>query len=229
LKYTITKYQIALFVALLFHASGAIGILFTPYKDWFVQNTTFNLLLMAGLLIWTQSERNAAFFYFALIAFATGMITEIIGVNTGLLFGDYAYGSIMGVKLMSVPLLIGVQWFVTVFASGVIISKIKNALLAKTPEGGQLMRKSLQTATIVIDGALLATFFDFVMEPVAVKLGFWQWNNHVIPLYNYFCWFVISALLLLAFNAFRFNKANHFAVHLFIIQLLFFLSLRILL
>jgi putative membrane protein len=229
LKLPFSTYQIALFLALLFHISGAIGILFTPYKDWFIQHTPLNLLLMAGLLIWTQSDKNLAFYLFAVIAFVTGMLTEMIGVNTGILFGDYAYGNVMGIKLFGVPLLIGIQWFVTVFASGIIITRVKNALLARTPETAALMSKPLQITTIVVDGATLATFFDYVMEPVAVKLGFWQWHSAEIPLLNYLCWFVISALLLMLFHFFKFNKANHFAVHLFIIQLLFFLALRILL
>jgi len=46
--------DIALFIVLLFHVSGAIGILFTPYKDWFIQNTPLNLLIMAVLLIVTH-------------------------------------------------------------------------------------------------------------------------------------------------------------------------------
>jgi len=222
-----TKIQIALFLALLFHVSGAIGILFSPYKDWFIQNTTLNLLLMAALLFWTQQDKNKGFYLFATIAFLTGMVTEMIGVNTGLLFGDYTYGNVMGVKLAGVPLLIGVQWFVTVYASGVIVTAIKNALMAKTPEGSKLLSARWQQLAIVFDGALLATFFDFIMEPVAMQLGFWQWQDAVIPIYNYVCWFVISLLLLMVFNAFKFNKVNHFAVHLFIIQTLFFLALRI--
>ena len=91
---------------------------------------------------------------------------------------------------------------------------------------GAEMPARLAAASLVIDGALLATFFDWIMEPVAMKLGFWQWRNNDITFYNYFCWFMISALLLLLFRRFSFARPNHFAVHLFIIQALFFLTLR---
>ncbi len=55
------KNNIALFLALLFHVCGAIGILFTPYKQWFVSNTPVNLLLMTALLVFTQKEKNLPF------------------------------------------------------------------------------------------------------------------------------------------------------------------------
>ncbi len=45
------------------------------------------------------------------------MLSEIIGVNSALLFGDYSYGSVLGLKIGGVPVLIGVTWaFVTVAA-----------------------------------------------------------------------------------------------------------------
>src|SRR4051812_22010067 len=101
------KNNIALFLALLFHMSGAIGILFTSYKQWFISNTPVNLLIMSALLMFTQKEKNPAFFFFVLLCYATGMITEIIGVNTGYLFGKYEYGEVLGPKLYHVPWLIG--------------------------------------------------------------------------------------------------------------------------
>jgi putative membrane protein len=80
--------------------------------------------------------------------------------------------------------------------------------------------------SFIVDGALLATFFDWIMEPVAMKMGFWQWQDNTIPLFNYVCWFLISALLLMVYRSFFFEKDNHFAVHLLIIQSLFFFTLR---
>jgi putative membrane protein len=88
-------------------------------------------------------------------------------------------------------------------------------------------RTRLTQLSIVVDGALLATVFDWIMEPVAVKLGFWTWlGTGEIPLWNYVCWFGISALLMAVFQACSFPKRNLFAVHLLIIQTLFFLILR---
>lgn len=217
----------ALFIVLLFHVSGAIGILCTPYKDWFIQNTPLNLTIMAVLLIITQSQKNLAFLLFFVIACATGFAVEWIGVNTGYLFGDYHYGNVLGSKYGGVPLLIGVNWFIIIYCTGVISQKLQDWSNQQLEAMQATVKPSIQLISFITDGAMLATFFDYIMEPVAIKLGFWQWmNNGEIPFFNYTCWLAISLLLLTVFRMLPFEKTNQLAVHLFIIQLLFFLSLR---
>ncbi len=220
------KQHIATFIALLFHVSGSVGILFTPYRDWFIRNTPLNLCLMAILLAWNQQEKWSQFFFFFFIAFLTGMVTEIIGVNTGWLFGNYAYGEVLGPKIMGVPLLIGLNWFVVIYCSAGIMHQVQVWMQRRLEMQGQTLPTRVSAASLLLDGALLAVFFDWVMEPVAMKLGFWQWHNNEVPVYNYICWFVISLLLLFVWRFFSFQRPNHFAVHLFIIQALFFMVLR---
>lgn len=220
------KLHISVFVAILFHVSGLVGILFTEHKEWFISNTPLNLLLMFLLLVWNQPKHNKFFILFVLAAFLTGMGTEMIGVNTGKLFGCYSYGSVLGPHLNAVPWLIGINWFVMVYSSGVIMHLLHEWIRNKYEESGTHLSRKLITLSLVVDGALLTVFFDWVMEPVAVHLGFWKWEGAEIPFFNYVCWFLISAALLWLFRYLRFEKANHFAVHLFIIQLLFFLTLR---
>ena len=222
----LSKQHIATFLVILFHVSGAIGILCTPYKDWFIKNTPINLCLMAALLIWNQRGKNISFLLFFMLAFITGMVTEMIGVHTGWLFGEYQYGQVLGPKINGVPWLIGLNWFVVVFCSGSVMLQMQDWFKRKLEKEDFPMTPGIASLSLVIDGAMLAVFFDWIMEPVAMKLGFWQWQNSEVPLYNYLCWFLISALLLLAYRLFSFSKPNHFAVHLFIIQALFFLVLR---
>lgn len=220
------KQNIALFLALLFHVCGAIGILFTPYRQWFIDNTPLNLLLMAALLVFTQKGKPFAFWLFILLCFVTGIIVEIIGVNTGYLFGDYTYGNVMGPKIYAVPWLIGVNWFSTVFCAGCIVYRLNEWLLKKFTDNLQ-PSFAVQLFSFVFDAAMLTTLFDWVLEPTAIKLGYWQWQPEgEIPLFNFACWFGISAVLLTVFRLLKFNKHNQFAVHLFIIQLLFFLVLQ---
>ncbi|HXL56649.1 MAG TPA: carotenoid biosynthesis protein [Chitinophagaceae bacterium] len=220
------KNNIALFLAILFHVCGLIGIIYTPYKEWFIRNTPINLLLMAALLLFTQKEKNISFFLFVLLCYATGMITEIIGINTGYLFGNYEYGEVLGPKLYGVPWLIGINWFIAVFCSGNIVFRLNEWLYKKLATD---MRPSLvvQLFSFVIDAALLTTLFDYILEPLAVKLGYWKWlPDNSIPIYNFVCWFIINSALLTVFRLLKFNKHNQFAVHLLIIQVLFFLALQ---
>jgi bisanhydrobacterioruberin hydratase len=179
------------------------------------------------LLIWTQTGKNIYFFLFFLICFGVGLAVEITGINTGILFGDYTYGNVLGYKVQNVPVLIGINWFIIIYCSGISI----NTLLMKavdriaTDTGKNPM--ALKALSVIVDGATLAVFFDWLMEPVAVKLGYWVWNGDgSVPMLNYICWFVISLLLLTAFHFAKFNKQNKFAVNLLLIQLMFFLLLR---
>lgn len=221
-----SRQNISTFIAILFHVSGLIGILFTAHKDWFIHNTPLNLCLMGLLLLWNQPQKNLSFWGFTVIAFLVGMGTEMIGVNTGRLFGHYQYGTVLGNKLNGVPWLVGLNWFMIVFCSGTIMVQFQQWFKQKIEKEGQGFPSKLAALSLIVDGAMLATFFDWVMEPVAAKLGFWQWQNSEIPVYNYACWFLISAVLLMVYRWLSFEKDNYFAVHLFIIQALFFLALR---
>jgi putative membrane protein len=222
-----TKYIIATAIALLFHVSGFLGMITGNYSEWFIRMTPVNLCVMLGLLLWTNNERTKKMYGFAFLAFCVGMITEMIGVNTGLLFGEYRYGSLMGTGIMGVPFLIGVNWFLVVWCSAQCMIWVHESLLKwMGPRSEQIPERWLQFS-LIIDSALLATLFDWFLEPAAVKLGYWTWLQGSIPFFNYLCWFIISALLMLVFQQCGFKKVNQFAVHLFIIQILFFFAIRI--
>jgi putative membrane protein len=225
-KLKINKYEVATFIALLFHFSGFIGM-FTSKQSWFIANTPLNLVLMFILIIWTHSGKNASFFLFVLIAFVIGMVTEMIGANTSLLFGKYEYGKVLGAGINNVPWLIGLNWVTIIYCCGIAISHVQSWFFSRSPASQTLLSPQVQLVSFIADGAMLATAFDFVIEPVAVKLGYWTWlGDSTIPFTNYLCWFLISALLMAAFRLLRFPKRNQFAVHLLIIELLFFAALR---
>ena len=218
--------NIALFIALLFHVCGLIGILFTPYKDWFIKNTYINLLLMAALIVLTHPKKNKKFYLFFIAAFIIGFAAEVLGASTGLLFGSYNYNDILGIKLFNVPLIIGINWFIIIYCAGMLTQSYENFMLKRINAKGIIINKRMMITSFIMDACFLAVLFDWVMEPVAQKLGYWQWGNSKIPQYNYVSWMIVSAVLLAVFRKLNQDKRNIFAVHLFIIQLLFFLVLR---
>jgi bisanhydrobacterioruberin hydratase len=221
-----SKQQIATAIAVLFHCIGLAGILFYD-AALFASLTPMNLLLSAGLLIYTQKEKNSRFFLFVTVCYVVGYLVEYLGVNHQLLFGEYRYLPAMGWQWKSVPLVIGVNWFIMMYCCGVTIQHFLNFMWNKLKDEDEPRRANVGFFAIIIDGALLATFFDWIMEPIAVKLGYWQWlGDGSIPLFNYACWFVISALLMLLFRLLSFPKQNQFAVNLLLIQFMFFLILR---
>lgn len=222
-----SRYQLATATALFFHAVGLFGILFTN-NSFFVKATPLNLLLSFALLVFTQENKNRYFWSFLLTCLITGFAVEYIGVNSGWLFGEYAYGTVLGPAWKGVPFMIGVNWFIIVYCCGTATTTLMNRLAEKFRDNGaREPTKLLRAASVVVDGATLAVLFDWLMEPVAIKLGFWAWKGDgSIPVYNYICWFAISALLMLLFHTAPFPKPNKFALHLLLIQAMFFLLLH---
>lgn len=209
-------------IAIIFHIIGLVGILFFN-NQMVVQLTALNLILMVGLIFFTHKEKRKSFFTFFTIAFFTGLVVEIIGVNTGLLFGNYQYGIVLGPKIFEVPFIIGMNWFMVMYCVGNCTSQIYNKI--NTHIDGK--KKSWKIWATIIDGAIIAVFFDWLMEPAAIKLGFWKWGDlGNIPLFNYLSWFAVSAFLLFIFSKVNRDKYNPFAKNLLLIQGMFFLILR---
>ena len=223
---TVSKYQIATAIAILFHSIGLVGILFFQ-KDFFIHSTSFNLALSFCLLVWTQQSKNVGFVIFVASVFVIGFFSETVGVKTGLIFGEYSYGKVLGFQWLQVPLLIGLNWFIIIYCCGVSIQTLLLKVIRRVALDTNEPPQILKAMSVIVDGATLAVLFDWLMEPVAIKLGFWSWQGDgSIPLYNYICWFIISLLLLTIFHFCQFNKTNKFAVNLLLIQALFFLILR---
>ena len=103
---------------------------------------------------------------------------EVIGVNTRMLFGDYRYGDVLGYKAWGVPLLIGVNWFLIVYCCGISIHTLLRRLLNRLHENGGKPVPALKALSVIVDGASLAVF-DWLMEPFAVKLGYWTWAGDI--------------------------------------------------
>lgn len=202
-----------------------MGILFFK-SPFFVNATPINLLLSFALLIYTQKEKNIFFYMFMAITVSIGFIVEVIGVNTALLFGEYTYGNVLGMQVKNVPLIIGVNWFIVMYCCGITTYTLFKKALSKLAIETKTPTQSLKAISVIIDAANIAVFLDWIMEPAAIKLGYWHWKTDVIPFYNYLCWFVVSIFLLTIFHFCKFNKQNKFAIHLLLIQAMFFLLLR---
>ena len=221
-----SKYQIATALAILFHLIGIAGILFFD-KNFFIRSTPLNLLLMFGLLVWTQKKPNTFFYLFVATCFLVGVAVEIIGVNTSALFGNYQYGNVLGPKIMQVPWIIGVNWFIIIYCCGISVHTLLMRIITRISLAEATTPQALRALSVIIDGATLAVFFDWLMEPVAVKLDYWHWNEGgSVPFYNYICWFIVSVLLLTVFHFCKFEKQNKFAVNLLLVQFMFFLLLK---
>ena len=220
------RVNIATFLAILFHTAGLVGMI-CGNTALFSRLTSMNMIVMLLLLLWTQPSRNRSFYLFLGIVMIIGFLSEYIGVHTGWLFGKYSYGAVLGISYDGIPLVTGVNWFIVTYCCGVTMVSVISRMAKNVPGDQQPLYARWGRASVIIDGALLATFFDWIMEPVAVQLGYWQWAPPaVVPVLNYLSWFVVSVVLLFLFLVCPFNKSNRFGVHLLLIQIMFFLLLK---
>ncbi|RYZ99371.1 MAG: carotenoid biosynthesis protein [Sphingobacteriaceae bacterium] len=204
------KNGLLIFIIILFHVVGLIGFALTAYRELFVMIVPFHLLLMLAMVLISHQYFNSRFILFFALIFLTGFTAEWVGVHTGLLFGDYTYGNTLGFKLLDIPLMIGVNWFLLVYATGVLLqrSRLKNAFLR------------------VLIGAAILVLLDVLIEPAAMRFDYWDWANDTIPVKNYVCWFVVSAAMLWIFEMFKFQKQSMVAPVLLLTQFVFFIALR---
>lgn len=195
------------YVLLLFYAVGVAGIV-SPWSAQFRFLTPYNLLLSACVLVAFHRKYDGKFWGFFISCVVLGFGSEWLGVHTAIIFGHYSYGSVLGFKLDKIPLVIGLNWYLLAYITTDLISRIKIPIWVK-----------------VILGAALMTGMDYLIEPVAIRLGFWYWHSGVIPLSNYVGWFIVS--LPLQWIGHKYNSGNNpVAPWLFIAMLFFFLTLH---
>ncbi|MCC9135726.1 carotenoid biosynthesis protein [Pontibacter silvestris] len=204
------RYLLPLSVAVLviFHSVGFYGLAFSDNPEYFQQLTPMNLLLTAVLLFSFHKRWNGSFMLFALMAATVGFTAEVLGIHTGLLFGDYSYGAALGLKLWEVPLLIGLNWLILIYSTGHISDFTKFAWPVKA-----------------VLGSLLMVLLDLFLEPVAVEYDFWRWHSNNIPLSNFIGWFGVALLLQVLYQWLPIAKGNPMAPFVFLVQLLFFVGL----
>lgn len=199
---------LAVFVLVVFHAVGFWGLSYSGDPTYFQRLTPMNLLLTNALLFAFHRRWGAAFVLFAGVVFAVGFFAEVLGVHTGLLFGDYTYGEALGAKVWEVPLLIGLNWLMLVYTTGHISNMLRMPLFLRA-----------------VLGAALMVVLDFFIEPVAMRFDFWSWQGSHIPLSNFVGWFFVALALQLYFQLASFYKQNRLAPFVYLVQLLFFIGL----
>jgi len=189
----------------LMYLAGLIGLNVPVSASLFQILTPFNLVASLVLLLLFHTDFRPAFWVYCALAFSVGFGVEVAGVYTGAIFGHYAYGEVLGPKLMEVPLVIGTNWLMLSYLCGSVTDRLPVS----------------QTVKVLVAAGLM-TLLDFVIEPVAIQLDFWQWQGGNIPLQNYLAWYVVSAALFFVYFKMPFQKRNTLAPLLLLLQFLFF-------
>lgn len=205
------RLRLAQGLVLLFHLTGFVGLAFSQDKAFYLKYTPLTLLLTAGLLAAFQPERNLSFWLLLAQVFLLGLVAEVVGTNTGLLFGHYTYGATLGPQYMGAPWLIGLNWVMVTYLGGTLAAYLPTSRVVR-----------------VLVGAVLMVGFDLCMEPVAGRYDFWHWTGELIPMRNFRDWFLLALFLQILFVRTPFPKRNPLAPFVYLVQLLFFFGLTLL-
>jgi putative membrane protein len=193
-------------VLAILHSVGLLGLIY--YEELFRPLTPFLLLVVTALLFSDHDDFRPRFCFFALGVVVLGMAIEILGVRTGTIFGDYRYSSVFGPAIAGVPLLIGIDWLLLTYLT-----------LAAS---GRLVQHPLLTPLL---GAIFMVGLDVLLEPVAIEMKFWIWEEGTPPLRNYMAWFLMAFFFHFIAWTLGLRFRSRVAIPLLIILVLFFLSI----
>ena len=197
-------------IMVLLHAVGVTGIL-AGYGQYFLDFTAVNLLVNGVLALWADWEERH---WTWVAAFGGGIAVEIIGVQTGYLFGDYSYGTVLGPMVAGVPLILGALWWISLMGCGWWTDRLMNRLQMGAETGGGKLVRALIAATLM-------TAFDSLIEPVAIQAGWWAWEGVHVPWFNYASWWGISFVFYLLPRQRRENIGTGLLVAIFVFFFIF--------
>lgn len=188
---------------------GSLMIIIPELRPIAIFCTPFSITFLGFAVLYKEFElKNYKALTWAWIVVLFAFFVEVIGTHTGVIFGGYTYGDALGINLFDAPVLIGLNWLVV------------------TLGGLQIAKQATQNTylQILLTGGI-AVVFDFVLEPVAIALGYWKWDGGIIPFQNYIAWFFIAVLISISFKFFKIKLYSNLYKYALIVQFLFFLTI----
>lgn len=196
---------------ILFYLVGIAGMLIPYSHEYFNRLTPLALILsFIGLVLFDKTEHSKKTVSLLLSIFILSFIIESIGVNTGVIFGNYQYGNNLGPKIFNTPIIIGFNWVFLVYSTAIIVNKLK-----------------LHPVYKVLIASISMLIYDLTMEQMAPELGMWYWQDELIPLQNYLAWFALALIFHSVVRILKINFSNKIALLILSCQFLFFLILYV--
>ena len=185
---------------------GILGFSFPFTHNIFRHIIPFTILLMAFIILAYHKPLNRRFMQITFMVAISGFGIEVAGIKTGLLFGEYAYGKILGPKLAEVPIVMGLNWVVMVYSGVAIASRARLGIIP----GSQI-------------SGLILTVSDLKIEKFAILTGMLTWVEGAPPLRNYVGWFMISSLLSSLYYQIVKPEIRKVAIYVYIYQIILFI------
>jgi putative membrane protein len=196
-------------------AVGFVGHSLPATLPWMLALTPWFLFSFGALAILPVAlEGQAPFYIWAGTVLVATFVLEAAGTATGRIFGPYTYGSTLGPKLLRVPVVIAFNWVLVILGALILARRV-----TRSPVAAAFL------------GAGFAAGFDFLLEPSAMRLGYWSWAGVAspagIPVQNYAAWFLIALAAGLPFGLLRIPARSRVPVAYFLIQAVFFAALLV--
>ncbi len=137
----------------------------------------------------------------AVLTFIISFIMEYAGVKTGIIFGEYHYGDVLGPKALgTVPWLIPLSWFMFMYVSTITVD---------AAFGRNYIGPAAPFLFAILD-SMAMTALDVLIDPLWVTRGTWVWTAvqnlpagsvfYGIPTQNYFGWLLTTIMIFIPYR-----------------------------
>lgn len=192
------------------HVLGVIGLRFHETQEIFTRLIPVYFLVTLAVLLYYQKHWNIRIIGFLFFVFTAALAIQALGLHSGTVFGLFRYGKVMGPKVFDTPIAIGVMWLVIIYCAGLLVKNLKY---------NSFINAGLAAAMLVM--------LNVLIEPVAMKLGMWGWEDRRVPAQNYAAWFVVSYLFVLLMLNLKAKLRNDLAPYVFVVIAGFFLAVNL--
>lgn len=168
---------------------------------------TISFPAIVGLIQKSDIKRaGIALILLALFAY----IIESIGIITGFPYGSFTYKGTLGPQILGiVPVLLPFVWIPFVLSSFTIAKELKQ-------------RKWI----LIVTGTFVLLGMDFIIDPAAVALNYWSYNNggfyYGIPLSNFAGWVLSGTIAMIICNHFFPSTTERFPSYIHLTTLIHF-------
>jgi putative membrane protein len=130
------------------------------------------------------------------LTFMIAFVAEALGVNYGIIFGNYHYPDLLGPQVVGVPLLVALAWEPILYASFCITD-----ILIPARERQTFIQKMVLFMALSLVAAIATTAWDMMMDPFAVSRGYWVWHDGGpytpyiaggVPISNFIGWIITA-------------------------------------
>jgi len=147
----------------------------------------FVLFAITHCAAYEGPRRTAVFFALsAMVCFCM----EEIGVRTGLIYGAYHFGDMLGAKLGHVPIIIPLAYFMMIYPSWMVARTLLRGIKTDSIAG---------ITALAGVAALVVTAWDLVMDPGMARAGNWVWEHggvyFGVPRRNYLGWLLTTFIV----------------------------------